>query len=132
MLRRVMIALVAGGLLTAGAISVAASESHGDAVSAAARAAGVKGEARGDVVSLIAGAQGQAMRADAKADRGARSGGASKDTDTDTTTASTTDKDAHGDMVSAAAKSDCTAAQDSGKKNVNHGACVSQVASQSR
>jgi hypothetical protein len=132
MLRRVMIAVAAGGLLALGAVSVAASEAHGDAASAAARATGVTGEARGDSVSLIASAQGLAMRADAKADAAARSSGASKDTDTDTTTAPTTDKDAHGDMVSAAAKSDCTAAQDSGKKKVNHGACVSQVASQSR
>ena len=132
MLRRLTIALAAGGLLALGIISVAASEAHGDAVSSAARSTAVSGEAKGDAVSLIASAQGQAMRADAKADKSARSGCASKDTDTDTTTASTTDKDAHGDMVSAAAKSDCTAAQETGNMTVNHGACVSEVASKGR
>ncbi len=133
MFGKITIALGAAGLLGFGALSVIALESHGDAVQVAAQAA-TKGEAHGDAVSAVASARGVAARADAKADAAAREAerdadAAAKDADKDADKAGTTDKDAHGDLVATTAKSDCKAAHDTGKHKVNHGGCVSQVAS---
>lgn len=61
----------------------------------------------------------------ADADEAAEAAEATTDTDKTTTTS---DRDAHGDAVSKAAKSDCTAAHTTGDKEDNHGGCVSAAA----
>ena len=67
---------------------------------------------------------------------GDRNGAKAADTDVETADtdveandkANDSDKDAHGDAVSAVAKSDATAAHGDGENSVNHGGAVSAVA----
>lgn len=116
------IALGVAGLFGAGLITAAAASKdvHGDAVRVAVIAAKamLTGEARGDAVSVVASAKGQAARADAIADKAERA--ADK--------AAKGNRDAHGDAVSMVARSDATAAHKNGKKKVNHGGAVSAAA----
>src|SRR2546428_3739166 len=134
MLRPIMIVAAAAGLLAVGALSAVAGNAHGKAVSTLATSTTLKGEARGAAISALASARGEAKsdgaKADAKADKAARvaarAAEASEAEDADE--AAETDEDAHGDTVSAVAKSDATAAHTTGDKTVNHGGAVSAVA----
>ena len=102
------IALVASTVLGLGLATAAAADSHGDVVSALAKASkSLIGEARGDAVSALAKTNGKSDRAKA---------------------AATTARDSHGDAVSLVAKSDATAAHTTGDKAVNHGGAVSAAA----
>src|SRR5712692_6736188 len=122
------IVLGVAALFGAGLISVAAANSHGEAVSDLARASkALIGEARGDAVSIVASATGEARsdkaKADAKADKAARTTDKAADKSAKTT------GDAHGDAVSAVARNDeATAAHTTGAKKVNHGGAVSVAA----
>src|SRR6266567_139308 len=120
MLRSIMIAAAAAGLLAVGALSAVAGNSHGKAVSTLATSTTLKG----DAISTLASAKGEAKSDAAKADAEATAA----DTDADDTDEATSDSDAHGDAVSAVAKSDATAAHTTGNKTVNHGGAVSVVA----
>src|SRR2546422_2799746 len=130
MLRLITVVAAAAGLLAVGALSAVAGNSHGKAVSALATSTTLKGEARGDAISALASARGEAKSDGAKADKAARvaarAAEASEAEDADE--AAETDEDAHGDAVSAVAKSDATAAHTTGDKTVNHGGAVSAVA----
>src|SRR5438094_829619 len=96
MLRSIMIAAAAAGLLAVGALTAVAANSHGKSVSDRARSTTLKAEAKGDAVSTLASAKGEAKsdaaKADAAADAVARAA--------DDATASSEDKDTHGDAVS--------------------------------
>jgi hypothetical protein len=103
------IVLVASAVLGLGLATAAAADSHGDVVSALAKASkSLVGEARGDVISALAKTNGKSDRA--KAD------------------AATTEGDTQGDSVSLVAQSDATAAHTTGNKTVNHGGAVSAAA----
>ena len=129
-MHRVMKPIVLGvaALFGAGLISAAAVDTHGDAVRAAVvKAKSLAGEARGDLVSAVANANGDtrsdAGRADAMADKVARAADKAADR------AAKGDRDAHGDAVSAVARDhDATAAHTKGTKKVNHGGAVSAAA----
>ena len=112
MLRSIMIAAAAAGLLAVGALTAVAANSHGKPVSDLARSTTLAGEAKGDAVSKLASTKSDAAKAEAD----------------DTQDAANEDNDTHGDAVSAVAKSDATAAHDNGQKKVNHGGAVSAVA----
>jgi len=112
MLRSIMIAAAATGLLAVGALTAVAANSHGKPVSDLARSTTLAGEAKGDEVSKLASTKSDAAKAEAD----------------DTQDAANEDNDTHGDAVSAVAKSDATAAHDNGQKKVNHGGAVSAVA----
>ncbi len=136
MLRLMVTAAAAAGLLAVGALTAVAANSHGKAVSTLATTTMLKGEAKGDAISALASAKGEAKsdaaKADAIADKAAKDAeadadAAAKDADEDAD-AAMSDNDAHGDAVSAVAKSDATAAHENGKKKVNHGGAVSAVA----
>ena len=102
------IALIASAVLGLGLATAAAADSHGDLVSALAKASkSLVGEARGDAVSALAKTNGKSDRAKA---------------------ATTTARDTHGDTVSAVAKSDATAGHTTGNMTVNHGGAVSAAA----
>ena len=116
MLRWMMVVAAAAGLLAVGVLSAVAGNAHGKAVSTLATSTTLKGEARGDAISALASAKSDAARADAA------------DVDADDTDEATSDSDAHGDAVSAVAKSDATAAHQTGNKPVNHGGAFSAVA----
>ena len=116
MLRWIMVVAAAAGLLAVGVLSAMAGNAHGKAVSTLATSTTLKGEARDDAISALASAKSDAARADAT------------DVDADDTDEATSDSDAHGDAVSAVAKSDATAAHQTGNKAVNHGGAVSAVA----
>jgi hypothetical protein len=91
-----------------GLVTAAAANSHGEAVSALAKASkSLIGEARGDAISALA-------KTNGKSDA--------------TKAASTTERDTQGDTVSVVAKSDATAAHTTGNKTVNHGGAVSAAA----
>ena len=143
---KLIVALGAAGALATGALAVMAGDAHGDAVRAAARAS-TSGEAHGDAVRLVASARGVAARTDAKADATAKASvseadeteteaadneaadneTAENDAEKPATTESDSENDAHGDAVSAAARSDGTAAlKDADQKN--HGAFVRAIA----
>src|SRR5947209_8033211 len=107
MLRSIMIAAAATGLLAVGALTAAAANSHGNAVSDLARSTTLKGEAKGDAVSTLASSTGTAKSAAAKADSAADAVARAADD----ATASGEDKDVHGDAVSKVARSDAKAAQ---------------------
>ena len=124
MLRPVMIVAAAAGLLAVGALSAVAGNSHGKAVSTLATSTTLKGDAKGDAISALASARGEAKSDAARVDAAAKA----QDTDADDTDEATSDGDAHGDAVSAIAKSDATAAHQTGNKSVNHGGAVSAVA----
>src|SRR5712692_3048209 len=112
------IVLGVAALFGAGLISVAAANSHGEAVSDLARASkALIGEARGDAVSIVASATGEARsdkaKADAKADKAARTTDKAADKSADKPAKTT--GDAHGDAVSAVARNDqATAAHTTG------------------
>ena len=90
-----------------GMATVAAANSHGEAVSDLAKASkALVGEARGDAVSALAKTNGRSDR---------------------TTTAAAA-HNGHGAAVSAIARSEATAAHSTGKKTVNHGGAVSAAA----
>src|SRR5437868_2844112 len=109
MLRSIIIAVVATGLLAAGALTALAANSHGNAVSDLARGTALTSEAKGDAVSALAGTKSSAKKA------------AGADADEANDEVDSADNDAHGDAVSAVAQSDVTAAHQTGKKKVNHG-----------
>ena len=103
------IALAASAVLGLGLATAVAADSHGDLVSALAKASkSLVGEARGDAVSALA-------KTNGKSD-GAKAAAATKARDT------------QGDAVSAVAKSDATAAHTTGDMTVNHGGAVSAAA----
>ena len=91
-----------------GLVTAAASNSHGEAVSDLARASqALVGEARGDTVSALATTNGRSHRA----------------------TAAASERDGHGDAVSAIARGDTTATHPAGDKTVStHGGAVSAAA----
>ena len=136
MFRSIWIAAGAAALLAVGALTAVAANSHGKAVSTLAASTTFTGEAKGDAISTRASAKGEATSTAAKAEAAADV--AAKAADTDVETADTDveandkandgDKDAHGDAVSAVAKSDATAAHGDGENSVNHGGAVSAVA----
>ncbi|HET9847409.1 MAG TPA: hypothetical protein VFR68_02495 [Candidatus Dormibacteraeota bacterium] len=136
MLRSILITAAATAVLAVGAVSAFASNSHGKAVSHLARTTTLEAAARAEAVSTLASSKGDviadAAKADAKTDAAARE--AEQDTDEadeatdESTEASDTDADAHGAAVSKVAKSDATAAHQTGEKKVNHGGAVSAVA----
>jgi hypothetical protein len=102
------IVLAASVVFGLGLVTAAAANSHGEAVSALAKASkSLVGEARGDVVSALA-------KTNGKSDQ--------------TKAAATSARDAHGDAVSTIAQSDATAAHTTGNKTVNHGGAVSAAA----
>jgi hypothetical protein len=108
------IVLAASAVFGLGLVTAAAANSHGEAVSALAKASkSLVGEARGDAVSALAKTNGKSDRTKAEAT-------APK--------ADATDRDSHGDAVSAVAQSDATAAHTTGNKAVNHGGAVSAAA----
>src|SRR2546429_319310 len=124
MLRWIMVVAAAAGLLAVGALFAGAGKAQGKGVSTRATRAPIPREARGDAISALASAKGEAKSDAAKTDASADAA----DTDADDTDEATSDNDAHGDAVSAVAKSDATAAHQTGKKTVNHGGAVSAVA----
>ena len=129
MLRLIMIAAAAAGLLAVGALSALAANSHGKPVSTLATSTALKGEAKGDAISTLARAKGEA-KSDAAKTKAADTDVEAPDEDADETTDEddSDDNDQHGDAVSAVAKSDATAAHLKGQKKVNHGGAVSAVA----
>ena len=111
MLRSIMIAAAAAGLLAAGALTAVAANSHGKSVSNLARSTTLSGQGKGDAVHTLASTKSDAAKNHA-----------------DDTEDASEDNDTHGDAVSAVAKSDATAAHENGKSKVNHGGAVSAVA----
>jgi len=111
MLRSIMIAAAAAGLLAVGALTAVAATSHGKPVSDLARSTTLSGAAKGDAVKTLASTKSDAAKNHA-----------------DDTEDANEDNDTHGDAVSAVAKSDATAAHENGKNKVNHGGAVSAVA----
>jgi hypothetical protein len=131
MFRPIMIAVAAAALITAGAATAFAANSHGKAVSNLAATTTLSGAAKGDAISVLASAKGETTSDNAKAEATADAADRDTEADADATTDNTSsDKDAHGDAVSAVAKSDATAAHEDGAKKVNHGGAVSAVAQQ--
>ena len=137
MFRPIMIAVAAAALVTAGAATAFAANTHGKAVSHLAATTTLAGDAKGDAISTLASAKGDstshAVKTDATADAAARDSeadtdAATKAADESADEATDTTGDTHGDAVSAVAKSDATAAHDNGKKKVNHGGAVSAAA----
>jgi hypothetical protein len=110
------------GLISA----AAANNTHGAAVSAVAKAKAQVGEARGDAISLVASATGEARSDKAKTD--AKQDKADRTTEKAADKAAKGDRDAHGVAVSLVARSDATAAHTTGAKKVNHGGAVSAAA----
>jgi hypothetical protein len=107
------IVLAASAVFGLGLVTAAAANSHGEAVSALAKASkSLVGEARGDLVSALAKTNGKSDRTKAGA----------------TEAAATTERDTQGDTVSTIAQSDATAAHTTGDKTVNHGGAVSAAA----
>jgi hypothetical protein len=100
------IVLGVAALLGLGLTTAAAADTHGDAVSAAAKAAkSLIGEARGDAVSAVA------------------------KVDAALAAAATTNRNAHGVAVSSVARNQAaTAAHTTGAMKTNHGGAVSAVA----
>ena len=148
MLRSILIGVAAAGLLIAGALSGLASNSHGTAVSRLATGTTLKGDARGDAISTLARAAGRVATV-APTSTSAAPTNAQAETDSDTAEATdedandatdaddaadqagataTDENDAHGDAVSAVAKSEASAAHEKGKKQDNHGGAVSEAA----
>src|SRR5260370_3308866 len=76
MIRSIIAVAAAAGLLAVGAMTVVAGNSHGKSVSTLAKSTTLKGEAKGDAISTLASANGEAKsdaaKADAKADKAAR------------------------------------------------------------
>lgn len=102
------IVLAVSAVFGLGLVTAAAANSHGEAVSALAKASqSLVGEARGDLISALAKTNGRSDR---------------------TKAATTTERDTQGDTVSAVAQSDTTAAHTTGDKTVNHGGAVSAAA----
>jgi hypothetical protein len=103
------IVLGAAALLGLGLTTAVAADTHGDAVSAAARnAKALLGEARGDAVSAVANAN--------------RKGGPAR------ATINAPHPLNHGAAVSTVATSDATAAHTTGAMRTNHGGAVSAAA----
>jgi hypothetical protein len=101
------IVLAVSAVFGLGLVTAAAANSHGEAVSALAKASqALVGEARGDAVSALAKTNGRSDR----------------------TKTAATERDGQGDTVSAIARSDATAAHSTGNKTVNHGGAVSAAA----
>jgi hypothetical protein len=108
------IVLAASAVFGLGLVTAAAANSHGEAVSALAKASkSLVGEARGDAVSALAKTNGKSDRTKAEAS---------------TPEAAATERDTQGDTVSTIARSDATAAHATGDKTVNHGGAVSAAA----
>jgi len=120
MFRPIWIAAGAAVLLAVGALTAAAANSHGKAVSTLATSTTLKGEAKGDAISTLASTKADAAKAAKEAE--------DADADEANDEAENDDNDAHGDAVSAVARSDATAAHENGKKKINHGGAVSAVA----
>ena len=92
MLRSISIVAAAAALLAVGALSAAAGNSHGKAVSHLATSTTLRAEAKGDAISTLARAMGEAASsgatvniARAKANAAAATAQAQADTDTDAT-----------------------------------------------
>ncbi len=117
MFRSISIALAIAGVLVVGALTAVAANAHGSPVSRLATTTALKAAAKGNAISTLASARGE-QKSDA-----VRAGEA---TDATTDDAAQTDRDTHGDAVSAVAKSDATAAHEHGAKKVNHGGAVSE------
>jgi hypothetical protein len=134
MLRSIWIAAGAAVLLAAGALTAVAANSHGKAVSTLATSTTLKGEAKGDAISILAGARGETtsdaakVKAKASVAVDADTDAEANDEDADADETAESENDAHGDAVSAVAKSDTTAAHRNGEETVNHGGAVSIVA----
>lgn len=137
MLRLILIAAAAAGLLAVGALSAVAGNSHGKAVSTLATSTTLKGEAKGDAISTLASVKGEAKSNAAKADGKADAAAKAASTDVEATDENADEaadegdgdnNDQHGDDVSAVAKSDAMAAHLKGQKKVNHGGAVSALA----
>jgi hypothetical protein len=141
MFRSISIALAIAGVLAVGALTAVAANAHGSSVSRQATTIALKAAAKGDAISTLARAKGQAKSDAAKAEAAAKSTATdteANDEDADEATDATadaatdklaeSDKHAHGDAVSAVAKSDATAPHENGGKNVNHGGAVSEAA----
>jgi hypothetical protein len=106
------IVLAASAVFGLGLVTAAAANSHGEAVSALAKASkSLVGEARGDAVSTLA-------KTNGKSDR----------TKTTAPVAAARERDSQGETVSVIAQSDATAAHTTGDKTVNHGGAVSAAA----
>jgi UPF0716 family protein affecting phage T7 exclusion len=123
MLRSILIAVAAAGMLIAGALTALANTSFGRPVTDRATTTSLHTVASTSSRPTNTQAAKPAVKADEDT--------AETDTDTDTDEDATeTDNDTHGDAVSAVAKSDATAAHETGNKTVNHGGAVSAVARQ--
>jgi hypothetical protein len=135
MFRSISIALAIAGVLAVGALTAVAANAHGSSVSRQATTIALKAAAKGDAISTLARAKGQA-KSDAATAADTETEATDEDADeaTDATADAATDKvaesdkHAHGDAVSAVAKSDATAPHENGGKNVNHGGAVSEAA----
>jgi UPF0716 family protein affecting phage T7 exclusion len=119
MLRSIMIAVAAAVMLIAGALTALANTNFGRPVTD-----------RATTTSLhTAATDATAAKPAARANQAAAKTDTDSDVDTDEDAADN-DNDTHGDAVSAVAKSDATAAHETGNKTVNHGGAVSAVARQ--
>ena len=116
MFRSISIALAIAGVLAVGALTAVAANAHGSSVSRLATSTALKAAAKSDTPKAEAAAN--ATDTDTEA----------TDEATDAGAGAATDKNAHGDAVSAVAKSDATAAHENGAKKVNHGGAVSEAA----
>ena len=106
------IVLAVSAVFGLGLVTASAANSHGEAVSALAKASkSLIGEARGDAVSALAKTNGKSDRTKATAP-----------------VAATTARDSQGDAVRAIAQSDAAAAHTTGDQTVNHGGAVSAAA----
>lgn len=131
MLRSMATLAAAAAVIVGAVLTATTANAHGSLVNTLATTTTLAGEARGDSVSKLASAAGKsrsrAARADATADRSVRAQDDAPSSTAITVNGGTSDRDAHGDAVSAVAKSDSTSARETGGKS-NHGAAVSAVA----
>jgi hypothetical protein len=118
MLRTILIAAGAAALLMAGVITAVATTGFAKPVSDLATGTTLKAEAKGDAVSKLTSRERQST-----ATEPAETAIERADADIDEN-----DNETHGDVVSAVAKSDATAAHENGAKKVNHGGAVSAAA----
>jgi hypothetical protein len=118
MLRTILIAAAAAALLMAGVITAVATTGFAKPVSDLATGTTLKAEPKGDAVSKLASSERQST-----ATKPAETAIERAHADVDEN-----DNETHGDVVSAVAKSDATAAHENGAKKVNHGGAVSAAA----
>jgi hypothetical protein len=100
------IVLAVAGVLGLGLVTAAAADSHGVAVSALAKSKTLTGSAHGKAVSALATTNGSGTNGSSTNGGGAKA------------------KDAHGDLVSAAAMGSAKAAHTTGAMKTNHGGAV--------